>query len=732
MKNLKTALLSLSLIFAIGCGSDDNDDNNDNGYDNQPALETITAIAVGNDQLSTLVTALEATGLDQTLDDEANMYTVFAPTNAAFDLLGDGVLEGLLADTDALSGVLTYHVLSGKVEATAAVASAGSTVETVNGAKIGLSLDGSNLLVNTATVTVTDVLASNGVVHLIDAVLLPPVAQTPSQTIAEIATGNDDLSTLVTALGAADLVSAVADETSNLTVFAPTNAAFAKIDPALLEAILADTDLLTALLQQHVVDANIPAVNAYAANNTSVTTLGGSAIPVKINSSSDTLTFGGATVTSADIQATNGIVHVIDTVVIGDLELPSVAQTITGIASSNADFETLTTALVATGLDSVLDDASASFTVFAPTDAAFEALPEGVLTSLLADTDALKNVLLYHVLGGDPVLADAALTVAQGDSNLVATANTNSDNISLSVVDGRLFINTAEVLTTDIIAENGVIHVIDAVLTPVDLSAEATQNIAELAVATPSLSTLVSALTAADLVSTVSDETKQFTVFAPTNAAFDKVPDDALAGLLADTDALKTVLLQHVLPAAVDSVSAYAASGKTVATAAENTLTVKLVDFKNAANADTDTIAYDTTKQILVAGKGNSLVGFAVYVFDDDLGSAGSTCIDGCATAWPPVLVSQSNTIQNVEGLTTITRSNGDMQVAYLGRPLYFYDGDNVAGATNGEGVSEKWWTVKLPPVSLQIMGSNVTTANIKAKNGIVHLIDTVIIEANQ
>ena len=282
--------------------------------------------------------------------------------------------------------------------------------------------------------------------------------------------------------------------------------------------------------------------------------------------------------------------------------------------------------------------------------------------------------------------------------------------------------------SADIRAENGVIHVIDKVLMPVS-SADGSQTIAALS-ATDSLSTLVTALTAANLVDTLSDEDATFTVFAPTNDAFDKIPDDTLAGLLADTDALSTVLLQHVVASEIDSVNAFAASGKQVTTAADNTLTVQLVDFKNAAN-DNDAVAYDASKGILVAGNGDTNARFALYVFDSDLGSDGSECNDACATAWPPLLASDETTMANIPGLSTVTRDNGD-KVGYLGRPLYFYQNDTVAGATNGDGVNEKWWLVELPAVSLQVMSGNVTTSDIKASNGVVHLIDTVIVEANE
>ena len=112
---------------------------------------------------------------------------------------------------------------------------AGSLVEMVNGDSVGLSLDGDNLLVNTATVILVDVAADNGVIHVIDAVLTPPADKgTPTMNIVDTAVAAGDFGTLVTALQAAGLDATLADETQSFTVFAPTDAAFAMIDPETL------------------------------------------------------------------------------------------------------------------------------------------------------------------------------------------------------------------------------------------------------------------------------------------------------------------------------------------------------------------------------------------------------------------------------------------------------------------------------------------------------------------
>ena len=198
---------------------------------------------------------------------------------------------------------------------------------------------------------------------------------------------------------------------------------------------------------------------------------------------------------------------------------------------------------------------------------------------------------------------------------------------------------------------------------------------------------------------------------------------------MADTTALTGVLTQHVLGAQVGSTDAFAANGKTVTTLADNMLSVNVVDFTSTENTATDSIAYDSTNNRLVTGMADAMPGKTVYVFDNDLGEAMSTCEAACATTWPPVLGTAAS-IENVPGLSLIARSDDSMQVAYLGRPLYTFSGDTAAGQNNGQAVNDIWWQVSLPATSLQVAGSNVTTTDIYTSNGVVHLIDTVITTA--
>lgn len=690
---------------------------------------TITDVAAANEDFSMLVTALKATGLDVALADETKTYTVFAPTNAAFELLGSDTINNLINNnTDQLSNILTYHVYVGEVNASAAVGLAGSKVEMLNGNYVGLSLDGSNLLVNTATVIQTDIQTDNGIIHVIDAVLIPPSeAATPTMNIVETAIANGSFTTLVELLEATNLVGALEDSSVNYTVFAPTDAAFDMIDEETLNLLLDNTDVLSSILTQHVITSPVDAVSAYALNGNDAQTLSQAMIPIAINSTTDMLTFGGANVVIKDIQTTNGIIHVIDMVIIADVEIPPLPMSVVDVAVANDDFNTLEATLVATGLNSVLDDNDGNFTVFAPTDAAFALLGQAKIDELLDNPNELRNILLYHVIEDAQVMQDAAVTLAQSSNKNINMANQQMATLSLS--GANLYINKSLISSADIVADNGIIHVVDQVILPPAMKETPTMNIVDIVVADENFSTLETALTTANLVETLNNNDETFTVFAPTNDAFAKIDSTVLTNLLATPDDLNDVLLQHVIIGdEINSLAAFGANGTSVNTAANNDVTVELVNFTKTLNEAKDEVAYHAMYEMFVGGMNSSHAGNTLYVFDNDLGTSGSNCNDTCATNWPPVLVTDDE-VANIPGLSLITRDDNTMQAAYLGRPLYFYVGDNAAGDMNGQGLNDVWWVAKQEQVSLQIQGANVVTKDIYTTNGVIHVIDTVITE---
>jgi transforming growth factor-beta-induced protein len=579
VKYFKILIVTVLSVFILqGCNDDDNEVVKEviEEVIEEVTTTTIVDAAVTNGSFTTLVAALQATGLDTVLADTDTKFTVFAPTDAAFALLGQDTIDALLADTDKLSDILTYHVISGEVNAAAAIAAAGTTVDMVNGDAVGLSLYGDKLLVNTATVITTDIQTDNGIIHVIDAVLLPPADMTePTMNIVEVAVSDpDNFSTLVAALTAADLVATLSDEDATFTVFAPTNAAFALIAGDTLTALLADPDALSNVLLQHVVaEVAVDSVNAYALSGTMLDTASMAKVGLNINMATDTLTFGGANVVMKDIYTTNGIIHVIDAVIIGDVALPEPNMSLVEVASGNPDLSTLVSALQSTGLDITLANLEMDYTVFAPTNAAFAKLPAGTVEGLTSEQ--LTDILLYHVIAGE-VLSDGAINLAQSMDNMAAMAN--DAKAAVSFTDGMLFINGAKVSAANVMAKNGVVHLIDTVIMPPAMMGEPTMNIVEVALADPdNFSTLVTALTAADLVTTLSNDDAMFTVFAPTNAAFAKIDADALTALLADTEALTKVLLTHVVAeSSISSFDAYAANGRSLTTASGTMIGVSI------------------------------------------------------------------------------------------------------------------------------------------------------------
>ena len=186
---LAAGLLALTLV-AAACGDDDSDAAPATSEQVPEAAETteataedeaaepgtIVEVAVEAGSFTTLVAAVEAAGLVETLSGEGP-FTVFAPTDEAFAAALDALgltAEELLADTELLTSVLTYHVVAGAVPAADVVTLDGESVATVNGAEVAISVDGDTVMVNEATVVAVDVAASNGVIHVIDSVLLPP------------------------------------------------------------------------------------------------------------------------------------------------------------------------------------------------------------------------------------------------------------------------------------------------------------------------------------------------------------------------------------------------------------------------------------------------------------------------------------------------------------------------------------------------------------------------------
>ena len=471
--NSNVFLRSLVFLFTFGalvaCDSDNNSSSQpapEEPIAEPPAPELGSIVDVARDagSFSTLLTALEAAGLDATLADEDADFTVFAPTDEAFEALPEGTLDTLLADTDLLTDILLYHVITDSVVGSeTALSLAGTTTIMANEAKLAITVRGDALYLNESLVIDTDIEASNGVIHVIDAVLTPTVIGEPEGSIVDLALASPDLTTLVTALQAADLVGTLADEDALFTVFAPTDEAFAALGEDAIAALLADTEALTDVLLYHVVGgAAVDSIDATALYGQMVTMVNEADVAIDIRDGE--LYINESKVTIKDISATNGIIHVIDMVLLPESEeAAEPTGTIADIALADPQFSTLVTALEAADLVSTLADETAVFTVFAPTDDAFAALGEETINSLLADIPTLTDILTYHVIADQAVDAATATSLNGSDVEML-----NGNTVSISVQGDTLYINDSAVIAEDVTATNGIIHVIDALLTPAE------------------------------------------------------------------------------------------------------------------------------------------------------------------------------------------------------------------------------------------------------------------------
>jgi transforming growth factor-beta-induced protein len=411
----------------------------------EPEPQTIVDIAVADGRFETLVAALQAADLVGALSGEGP-FTVFAPTDEAFAQLPEGTIEALLADIPALTDILLYHVVAGEVLAEDVVML--DEAETLLGESVSIRVEGGMVFLNDAQVIITDIIADNGVIHVIDSVLLPPQEEESLGSIVDIAIADGRFETLVAAVVAADLAETLSSE-GPFTVFAPTDDAFNKLPEGTIEALLEDIPALTDILLYHVVAGEVLAEDVVELQFAE--TLLEKDIEIRVVDGRVFL--NDAEVIITDILADNGVIHVIDTVLLP----PESVGTIVDIAVEDGRFTTLVTALVEADLAEALSG-KGRFTVFAPTDEAFGKLPAGTIEALLADIPALTDILLYHVVDGR-VLAEDVVLLEEAETLL-------GEIVIIRVEDGRVFINDAEVIITDIIADNGIIHVIDTVLLP--------------------------------------------------------------------------------------------------------------------------------------------------------------------------------------------------------------------------------------------------------------------------
>ncbi len=280
----------------------------------EPAPMDIVDTAVADGRFQTLVAAVTAAGLVDTLKGEGP-FTVFAPTDDAFAKLPAGTIDELLKpeNKQALTDILLYHVVPGKVMAADVVGL--TSAATALGKDVAIKVDMGNVYVNDAKVIITDIETSNGVIHVIDTVLLPPAEEAAAPgTIVDIAAADERFSTLVAAVTAAGLVDTLKGE-GPFTVFAPTNDAFAALPAGTLDSLLLpeNKQQLTDILLYHVVAGKVMASDVVGLS--AAPTVLGKDITITIKDGKVYLN-DTVQVIITDIEASNGVIHVIDAVLL--------------------------------------------------------------------------------------------------------------------------------------------------------------------------------------------------------------------------------------------------------------------------------------------------------------------------------------------------------------------------------------------------------------------------------
>ena len=462
---LKIAAALTCAALIVGCSDDDDpaptyspSSQMSSMASSSAAMEmNIAETATANGSFSILLKAATEAGLGNILSETPGL-TVFAPTDDAFLKAGiDAAAIDAMSteEINNLAEVLKYHVYvgaDGAVDATTALTLGGARVDMFSDgdAEAIFTVLGESLFINNAKVIIPDVMATNGIIHVIDTVIMPPMPTTIETTIAGAVQATDSFSRLLAEVDTAGLVPTLSDANIDYTVFAPNNDAFAKIG----DDVIGDRDILL----YHVIPSPVDSLAAFNSNGQSVATAA-AGDTVDVNIVNGDLYVNASKVIGTDIMLDNGIVHTVDTVI-----MPPVADTVADVVINNEDFSTLEVLVGSAGLVDDLQTEGASFTVFAPTDAAFTALSNSnaeLYAELQTNSMLLESALLYHVFDQKRVFSPEAIAASGGSLMMM-----NGAEVAVELREDGLYINDSKVETTDILTRNGVIHVIDAVLIP--------------------------------------------------------------------------------------------------------------------------------------------------------------------------------------------------------------------------------------------------------------------------
>ncbi|MEP2937742.1 MAG: fasciclin domain-containing protein [Gilvibacter sp.] len=585
-----------------------------------------------------------------------------------------------------------------------------------------------------------------------------PIDPDASVSIAAFVAANADYSSLGAALDRANLT-ATLDGDGAFTVFAPNNAAFSAFLEANGFAALEDVpvDLLTNVLLNHVVDGVNQSSDLATGYISSLATeaTSGANLSLFINTDGGVSINGASAVTAADISASNGVIHAVDSV-IG-------LATVTTQALANPDFSVLVQALVAASDDTVdyaallSGNTSAPFTVFAPTNTAFANLLTALGFASLDDVpqDILQLVLNYHVIAGANV---RSTDLEDGQTPTTFLGET----VEIDLTGGAKVVDAtgvaSNIIAVDVQANNGVVHAIDKVLLPVVVVEAVVPTITGLAYVTPDLSSLYSALQITGLDVALADNEAEFTVFAPTNASFSAFLESAGFSTIQEVpvEVLTQVILNHAISGALFAGDLTTSYGNTLATfnGADDNLSIYInTDSGVTLNGQSNVVAADIAASNGVAHVVDAVIGLPTVVTFATADPTFQTLVAALTRSDMPDYVSTLSTGVTVspapftvfaptnDAFTALLAELGlssldDIDTATLEATLntHVIAGANIRaeGLTDGT-VSTLGDDIVIDATNATITDLNgrvstIIVVNVQAANGVVHAIDTVIL----
>ncbi|XP_029027854.1 periostin, osteoblast specific factor b isoform X2 [Betta splendens] len=398
---------------------------------------TIQNVLEVDEDLSTFMDMAESTGLMDMLG-EPGHYTLFAPTNEAFDSLGGDVLERLQSDKKVLKDLLKFHLLE-SVQCSEAIL-AGSSYVTMEGNNIEIGCDGDSLTVNGIKMVLKkDIVTTNGVIHLIDRVLMPDSAKLVMELMgSEQSTFTD----MVSELGLSGSMRSDAE----YTLLAPLNSAFTD------EVMSMDQEMQRIMMENHILKTKVTLGQLY--NGQLLTTIGGKVLRVFIYRAA--VCIENSCLIRGSKEASNGALHLTKTF------LKPAEKNMFEILKANGGFKIFLSLMEAAGLTDLLKQAG-DYTLFAPSDMAFAGLSTRDLETFKKDVQALKTILLYHFTYG--------IFIGDGLEPRVTTLfrSIQGSNLKVTAANKTMQVNSVLVPEADKMATNGVVHFVNHLLYPEDI-----------------------------------------------------------------------------------------------------------------------------------------------------------------------------------------------------------------------------------------------------------------------